>query len=260
MKITVLAENTTCDPVLQPEHGLSLYIETGDQRILFDAGQSGAFADNAQKLGVNLEKVDFAVLSHGHYDHGGGLARFRSCNTHAPIYIHPDAFRGYWHGEEKYIGLAPQTAQLPGIRLTGEVCAPAPGVQIRSCNREQRLWPADPFGLSKQTRQGLQPDDFTHEQYLLVQEQGKRILFSGCSHKGIRNILSWFRPDVCIGGFHVSKLPADGERLRQIGQQLHILDCQYYTGHCTGQAQFAALREILGNRLHSLHTGSTIIL
>ena len=76
MKIVTLMENTRCREDLCCEHGLSLYMETGDHKILFDAGQSAAFGENAEILGVNLKDVDFAVLSHGHYDHGGGLGKF----------------------------------------------------------------------------------------------------------------------------------------------------------------------------------------
>ena len=76
MKLWVLMENTACREDLAKEHGLSLYLQTGERHILFDAGQSGAFADNARAMGVDLEQVDTAVLSHGHYDHGGGLNRF----------------------------------------------------------------------------------------------------------------------------------------------------------------------------------------
>ena len=92
MKITVLTENTACRESLACEHGLSLYIETGCHKILFDAGQSGAFADNAEALGIDLSAVDFAVLSHGHYDHGNGLVRFLEINGTAPIYLRRDTF------------------------------------------------------------------------------------------------------------------------------------------------------------------------
>ena len=76
MKISVLAENTACDNLFDCEHGLSLYIDTGKNKILFDMGQSNLFEKNAEKLGIDLSEVDIAILSHGHYDHGGGLKRF----------------------------------------------------------------------------------------------------------------------------------------------------------------------------------------
>ena len=106
MKIVTLMENTACREDLCCEHGLSLYIETENHRILFDAGQSAAFADNAEKLGVALETVDFAVLSHGHYDHGGGLGKFLECNKGAPVYVSSHAFEPHY-SRNGYIGLEP---------------------------------------------------------------------------------------------------------------------------------------------------------
>ena len=105
MRIVTLIENTSCQASLCCEHGLSLYIETGKHRILFDAGQTGAFADNAEKLGIDLRTVDLAVLSHGHYDHGGGLKRFLEINHTAPVYLSRNAFGAYYNGTQKYIGL-----------------------------------------------------------------------------------------------------------------------------------------------------------
>ena len=101
MIIRILTENTTACPELTAEHGLSLYIEANGLRILFDAGQSDAFAENAQRLGVDLSGVDLAVLSHGHYDHGGGLMRFLELNDHAPVYVSSHAFGGHYNASGK---------------------------------------------------------------------------------------------------------------------------------------------------------------
>jgi 7,8-dihydropterin-6-yl-methyl-4-(beta-D-ribofuranosyl)aminobenzene 5'-phosphate synthase len=89
VKITTLVENDPLDgrDDLSAEFGLSLHVEVGEQRILFDAGTSGVFADNAAALGIDIAAVDAAVLSHHHFDHGGGLARFLEINDRAPIYL-----------------------------------------------------------------------------------------------------------------------------------------------------------------------------
>ena len=83
MKLYTLLENTSYDADLHTEHGLSLYLEACGHKILFDAGQTDAFAYNAKLLGVDLSAADIAILSHGHYDHGGGLKRFLDINTKA---------------------------------------------------------------------------------------------------------------------------------------------------------------------------------
>ena len=105
MKIISLLENTTRREDMLTEHGLSLYIETDTHKILFDMGQTDAFYENAKTLGVDISAVDFAVVSHGHYDHGGGLAKFLEVNSHAPVYIMRDAFLPHYNAKGKYIGL-----------------------------------------------------------------------------------------------------------------------------------------------------------
>ena len=95
-----------------------------------------------------------------------------------------------------------------------------------------------------------------------MEEKGKRICISGCSHKGILNIVSWFRPDVLVGGFHFMKLdpavPADAEVLDTAATRLLDGNTRYYTGHCTGESQFAFLKARMGNRLQALSTGCVI--
>ena len=92
MKIVCIVENTTKNEVLTAEHGLSLYIETEDKKILFDMGQTELFSVNAEKMKVDLAEVDVAVLSHGHYDHGGGLCTLMRLYPQIPVYASRYAF------------------------------------------------------------------------------------------------------------------------------------------------------------------------
>ena len=258
MKITTLIENTTLSPALTAEHGLSLFVETDRSRFLFDAGQSGAFADNADKLGVDLRTADFAVLSHGHYDHGGGMLHFLERNRRAKLYVSRHAFAGYCNGTQKYIGLDHRLRESARLVLTAHSHTIAPGITLQSCNDLPRAVPTDPFGLTERVGQFFLPDDFRHEQYLLVQEGDRRVLFSGCSHKGILNILNWFRPDVLVGGFHFKSMDPKSPQLRAWGEAMAKFDTVFYTGHCTGEEQYAVLKEILGDRLYAIRTGSVV--
>lgn len=260
MKVITLIENTTMREDLVCEHGLSLYIEAGGLKILFDAGQSAAFADNAEKLGVDLSQVDLCILSHGHYDHGGGLARFLEINDHAPVYVNRHAFGDFYNAEGKYIGLDSALLMEERIVFAGDNRQLSESVSLHSCPGFPEPAPSYSGGLTVEKRGVREQDDFRHEQYLLVREGEKRILVSGCSHRGVMNIKTWFAPDVFIGGFHLMKLDpvADRIKLKAVGSFLSQKDSVYFTGHCTGESQFALLRETLGERLHRLYTGSSL--
>lgn len=257
MRIVTLVENTASRPELAAEHGLSLYIETDSHRLLFDAGQSGAFADNAEKLGIDLSGVDLAVLSHGHYDHGGGLLRFLKINDRAPVWMSRHAFEPHYNASARDIGLAPEL-RCSRIRFAQEGEALDQGLTLYSrigCPHGIR-----PFGLTVREGDRLVPEDFRHEQYLLIEEGGKRVLVSGCSHRGILNIVEHFRPDVLVGGFHFMKLDPGGPELEAAAAALKRYQSTYYTGHCTGESQFSALKALLGARLHRLSGGTEIVL
>ena len=259
MKLWTLIENTACREDLAAEHGLSLYIETGSHRILFDTGKTGAFADNAEKMGVDLSRVDICILSHGHYDHGGGIRRFLEINDHAPVYLSRYAF-GEYFSSGKYIGLDPSLEGNPRLIPVGDVLELAEGVTLCSCNDLMRPFSFAVFGQS--VRQGgiHREDPYLHEQYLLVEEGGKKYCFSGCSHKGVLNILHWFRPDVFIGGFHFIKMDPHGRELALATRQLAAFDTRYYTGHCTGSVQFDIMKEPLGDRLEYISAGTMLTL
>ena len=257
MKITALLENTSARG-LPTEHGLSLFVEMENCRFLFDMGQTDLFARNAETLGIDLNTADFAVLSHGHYDHGGGLATFLSLNEHAQVYMSGHAFEPHYNGTAKYIGLDPSLQCSERIEYVAEKKEIASGLTIWNRPDAVSLVDFGSCGLNMVQDGAMQPEDFRHEQYLLAEENGKRILFSGCSHRGILNIMHWFRPDVLIGGFHLSKFPLD-ETLASYAARLNTYPTTYYTCHCTGTEQFRFMRESMEN-LHYLSTGESIMI
>ena len=257
MRITALAENTSVSDNFGAEHGLSLYIETDKHNILFDMGQTALFSENAEKLGIDLSMVDIAVLSHGHYDHGGGLKKFLSINDKAPVYINRYAFEPHYNGKEKYIGLDISLQDNERIIFTDGFYEIGQGLTLHSCNDRPKNIELGSLGLNMLINDRLLPDDFRHEQYLLIEENGRRILISGCSHKGILNIAEWFKPDVLVGGFHFSKLPLD-DTLKGYAEFLNGFDTKYYTCHCTGTEQFSFMKKSI-EKLCYLSTGESII-
>ena len=239
MRIVTLIENTPGDPRCACEHGLSLYLETHDHRLLMDTGSTGAFADNAEALGIDLTRVDTVVLSHGHYDHAGGLLRFAALNPGAPIYLQAGADGDFYHGD-RYIGIDKAITALPQVRpvrgdlrIDGELFLFA-GITGR------RFWPQSNLSLRvRRDGQTLQ-DDFSHEQCLVVSQDGHRVLVSGCAHNGIRNILSTVerrfpeRPiQAVFGGTHL--VPPDPERITRTADYFRhsSITCAGVC-HCTG--------------------------
>lgn len=261
MIIHVLMENHAGRSDLIAEHGLSLYIEANGKRILFDAGQTDAFAVNAQRLGVDLSLVDLCILSHGHYDHSGGLAHFLVLNDHAPVYMHRLAVQPHYNASHKYIGIDAVLAEHPRIVLTDDFLDLGDGMTLCTCNAHISGCPASARGMTVKRGDAFIQDDFSHEQYLTITENGKRIVISGCSHKGILSITKWLSPDVLIGGFHFMKLDPQGEDaafLQHAASELLSRPCVYYTGHCTGDDAFAFLKAQMGDRLHAISSGTEI--
>lgn len=261
MKVWTLIENTACSPDFKAEHGLSLYIETGEKRILFDVGQTEAFADNAEKLGIDLGTVDFVILSHGHYDHGGGLKRFLELNHTAPVYMSRHALEPHYNAKGKYIGLDLAIMDCNRLIFTEDALSLGDGMTLYTCNQRLRPYPTEPYGLTVLEQGVLLLEDFRHEQYLLIEENGKTVCFSGCSHKGILNIVRWFQPDVLVGGFHFKQLDPEGAGASVLNNAANALlehHAVYHTGHCTGTAQYDYMKQIMGDRLHSLSSGSCL--
>ena len=258
MRIVTLIENTTTDEQLRSEHGLSLYLEIEQRKILFDAGQTSAFADNAKKLGVDLRAVDTAVLSHGHYDHGNGFARFLAENSTACIYASHAAFEQHLNKDNRDIGLNPALKDSHRFICVDQGIDLGDGITLLCATSMACVEPIEDYGLKVCRNSMAEPDDFSHELYLLVQEEGKRICITGCAHMGIVNIISWLDPDVVVGGFHFKPVSPESEKLLDAAKAMAKTDRLYYTGHCTGEEQFSVLKHTLAHRLHSLSTGTII--
>ncbi len=262
MKITALVENEShCE--LVPKHGLSLYVETERHKLLFDVGPKGVLVENAHRRGIDLASVDTVILSHGHYDHTGGLKEFLEENHHAKIYVRKSAFRRHFvkTGTGFYdIGLSkewethPQLLLLDGdTRIDEELLLFAPK------GKDETFSPENASLFEEDA-----PDCFEHEQNLIIREK-KTALLMGCGHMGVANIMrcgAVFSPDLCIGGFHLFN-PAQGttvprELLDRIAAELrHYPTTDFYTCHCTGREAFEYLAAQMPN-LRYLSCGENI--
>lgn len=273
MKIITLLENESCRPDLAAARGLSLYAETEKHKILFDMGPDGQFLDNARKLGIDLSAVDTAVVSHGHSDHGGGLAAFCAVNRRAKIYLRREALGAYYavlpEREPNYIGLPPELETLAErFVFTEEDQRLDEELRLFSGVADDRTVRAVAPKLQEKTEAGFRPDGFAHEQHLLIEEHGKTVLLAGCGHLGIVNTLRAAearlgrKPEAVFGGFHLFELdPASPESARLIAVTAEALqegETVYYTGHCTGEWAFARLRETLGSRLRPMNGGTAV--
>ncbi len=270
MRIVNLIEDTPGERSCLFEHGLSFYIETAKHRILLDTGRSDAFLKNADALGIDLAVVDTVVISHGHYDHAGGLAAFARINPTATVYIHKNATGAFYNlknGGTKYIGMDPAIAALPQVTFVDGNLQIDDEIFLFSGVTGRVLWPRGNATLAKKTGEHFLQDPFDHEQYLVVSEGARRVLLSGCAHNGILNILHAYReffgeaPTHVISGFHTTLsvyTEADEALILEMGRLLKKTDITFYSGHCTGTRPMEILSAVLGDRLHVLHSGDEI--
>ena len=279
MQVTALIEDIKPDNSdLYSEKGLSIHIQRDDDSILFDTGITGNFVDNAHKLGVDLTEVDVTAISHGHFDHGGGLGRFMELNQSSPAYLRPKADEKHYfkafHFLKKDIGMDRQlfTDYTDRIHLVDQFTEIIPDTYLLTDIPLKYPTPAGGKYLYAEKRDQLVPDDFSHEQMMVIHEGDGMVIFSGCSHHGVLNMveaaLDQF-PNTHIkalfGGFHFIGLPffnhtaESKENIESIGSKLAEYPIErVYTGHCTGRKGYPLLKNVMGDSVDYFATGDTV--
>jgi len=278
MKITVLIENGTCavNPAhVKPEHGISLYIETQGKKILFDVGKTDRFYENARKLGIDLSAVEYLFISHGHFDHGGGLKKFLEINDKAKIYLHRKAVEKHYAKLlgliPVYIGLDQKLIEQHAHRFVWIDKNTQVEKNIHLLENFEHRFPL-PKGnknLYEKTGNRMVKDSFKHEIVLVLQEAGKNVVFTACSHSGVINMyekakkyLNGQEITAVLGGFHifnpVTRQNESKDYLDKLARAIEETEAVFYTGHCTGEKNFKYLKNSLQEQLQSMHTGAVI--
>lgn len=272
--ITVLAENSAGAAGLMGEHGLAFWIEVGDRRILFDTGQGLVLEHNASKLGIDLSQADDLVLSHGHYDHTGGLPRLLPRLSGTRVYVHPAAFERKFHlaedGKVREVGSPPNVREaleqsdvtrvstteateiIPGLQVTGE---------IPRCTDYE-----DTGGRFFKDADCTVADPLLDDQALVIRDGDRIVVILGCTHSGLVNTLKHAatmtgtrRIHAILGGMHL--LNASPERIERSLDALERYGCDVIGPcHCTGLRAVAAMLGRWPERIRSISTGTRLVI
>lgn len=269
MRLTILSDNRAGKTPLPTEHGFSAFLECNGTRVLFDTGGSTLFADNARKLDIHWWEADAVVLSHGHYDHTGGVPHAISGNTRAKWYLHPDALLPRYRRREpdppKPIGMPNESRiSLEGIpdrilrtvrptRMTPEIGVTGPVPRL-----DPREGTGGDFFLDEACGK---PDPLEDDQSLWIRVKGGVVALMGCTHAGVGNTLDYIatlcgeRILAAVGGFHLQgsgalRLASAVEAFRRHGVR--------YIGpaHCTGDAAITVLSRNFPDAVKPCHVGA----
>ncbi len=272
IRVTVLIENTS-DGSLACEHSLSFFIEYMEKRILLDSGSSEAFGENAEKMGISITGLDAYVLSHGHYDHSGGFDLIFRNDPAARVYARKEALDTYLScsGGLHEISVPKNIAeQSERFILTDGIREILPRIYVIPHNTQGLEKTGEKSRLYKKQGKEILPDDFAHEQSLVIDSEKGLVIFNSCSHAGAVNIIKEAKAAfgqkpiyAYVGGLHM-KGKKDGKEICAFSEdEINGLCSAFknegvkkiYTGHCTGIPGFEKLKSRLGEHIQKLTTG-----
>ena len=273
VRITVLVENTASGRGLLGEHGLSFWIDYAGRHILFDTGQIDVFARNAKVLGVDLSRADAIVLSHGHYDHTGGLAKAIQIAPHARVFLHPDAlkpkFTRHADGSVHNIGLSHLTEEEIRRRSGGLVFTTRPTEIIDGLFATGPIPRVNDFedsgGAFFRDATCIEPDPLNDDQAIYFRCAKGMVVLLGCAHAGVINTmervaaLSGRHPlHAVIGGMHLCN--ASEARLAATLDAMQLReDMLLAPAHCTGTRQKMLLWQRFPRRCRECIVGSQFL-
>lgn len=272
LRIYILCEDSLSRRGLVGEHGLSMLVESPDARVMLDAGPSAATVQNADSMGIALAPLDAVVVSHGHYDHTGGLEAVLTRLGGARVVAHPLAFRPRYAlrrtGARRYIG-PPHTAD-EYERLGAELVFSAEPVQLG-----ERLWTTGEVAQNANgsTASGklyieeagaLLVDDFCDDVSLVARLDDGLVVLTGCGHAGVCNIVSSAQRLAgsdhvhgLVGGTHL--VGADEPTIRRTAEHLYRMGVEAIAPcHCTGRRASATLNEAFEGRVVKVATGDIL--
>ena len=262
MKFTVLSEDRNCGNNCINEHGLSIYIELGDKKLLLDAGSTDAFLKNAETLNVNLNEINTIVLSHGHWDHGDGLKYIKANKT---LILHPECYakRYSLRRNMAYAGINESRDELSQKFNLIETKEPYQFFEnvwyLGEINRKFKV----PEKNLPTVLENKEIDYLYDDSGIAVKLEKGIIIFASCSHSGINNIIEQAknvtnetRILAVIGGFHLKEVDEYTLELLQYFKDNNIK--QAYMGHCTSDEVIEYFKENLNDvtEIKTLYAGA----
>lgn len=265
MKITIIVDNIA-DRGIKGEWGFSALVEHAGKKILLDAGASDLFLQNMKSLSIDVGSIDYAVLSHAHYDHANGLPAFLDANKTAKLYLREGTTGNCYHRKflfRVYIGIprhilstyAGRIEMVSGVyRLTdGAYLIPHTTEGLSAIGMREHM--------CRRTARGWIPDDFSHEQCVVLETGQGLVILSPCSHGGVPNIINEVKAVFpgqkvygIIGGFHLFNKPDD--EVRALAGEIAKTGIAYVcTGHCTKDRAYGILKEELGDKVQQMSVG-----
>jgi 7,8-dihydropterin-6-yl-methyl-4-(beta-D-ribofuranosyl)aminobenzene 5'-phosphate synthase len=272
-RITTLSENTAGMDGFWGEWGLSVLVESDEATVLFDTGQSTSTVHNARLLGVDLSQVDKIVLSHGHFDHTGGLKDVLSeMGKEVEVIAHPDIWQAKYavseSGEARYIGIPFSRQELESLgarfKLTPDPVAISPSIvtsgEVPMVTDYEEI---EPFLVVKENGE-FKPDIFRDDQALIIKSQAGLVVVLGCAHRGIINTLYHAQKvsgvkkiDTVLGGCHL--MNSGPERIwRTIADLKELGVGRLGVCHCTGMAASVIMAQEFGERFLFNNAGTVL--